>query len=118
MSNRSNGVLRGAWHQLLDGDRMWGSVSVRPDRFGMKDIFATHSGSDGVSRWSSRFSYECEDGIVRPMSALWADDRPAALRTLIAALRLVACETLCPATRRAFLHDSDLALAGHAASLH
>jgi hypothetical protein len=35
MSDSRNGVLRCAWHQLLDGDRMWGSVSVRPDRFGV-----------------------------------------------------------------------------------
>ncbi|MGO4446508.1 DUF6611 family protein [Mycobacterium sp. 2YAF39] len=35
MSKSHNGVLRCAWHQLLDGDRPWGSVSVRPDRFGV-----------------------------------------------------------------------------------
>lgn len=35
MSNSHNGVLRCAWHQLLDGDRRWGSIDVRPDRFGV-----------------------------------------------------------------------------------
>ena len=30
-----NGLLRRGWSRLLDGDRAWGSIEVRPDRFGI-----------------------------------------------------------------------------------
>ena len=33
MSN--SGLLSSAWGHLLDGDRPWGSIDVRPDRFGV-----------------------------------------------------------------------------------
>src|SRR5689334_13900125 len=29
------GLLRRGWQRLLDGDRRWGSIDVRPDRFGV-----------------------------------------------------------------------------------
>ena len=29
------GLLRRGWRRLLDGDRGWGSVDIRPDRFGV-----------------------------------------------------------------------------------
>jgi len=35
MSTNRDSLLRCAWHHLLDGDRPWGSVDVRPDRFGV-----------------------------------------------------------------------------------
>lgn len=35
MSNSRDGLLSSAWRQLLDGHRPWGSVDVRPDRFGV-----------------------------------------------------------------------------------
>lgn len=35
MSNSRYRLLSCAWHQLLDGDRPWGSIDVRPDRFGV-----------------------------------------------------------------------------------
>jgi hypothetical protein len=31
----ANGLLRRSWLRLLDGDRPWGSIDVRPDRFGV-----------------------------------------------------------------------------------
>ena len=31
----SSGSARRAWHRLLDGDRSWGSIDVRSDRFGV-----------------------------------------------------------------------------------
>ncbi len=30
-----SGLLRRGWRRALDGDRRWGSVDIRPDRFGM-----------------------------------------------------------------------------------
>jgi len=30
-----SGLLRRGWSRLLDGDRVWGSIEVRPDRFGV-----------------------------------------------------------------------------------
>ena len=30
-----SGLLRRGWSRLLDGDRAWGSIEVRPDRFGV-----------------------------------------------------------------------------------
>jgi hypothetical protein len=30
-----SGLLRRGWLRLLDGDRPWGSIDVRPDRFGV-----------------------------------------------------------------------------------
>lgn len=30
-----SGLLRRGWRRLLDGDRPWGSIDVRPDRFGV-----------------------------------------------------------------------------------
>jgi hypothetical protein len=30
-----SGLLRRGWTRLLDGDRAWGSIEVRPDRFGV-----------------------------------------------------------------------------------
>jgi hypothetical protein len=30
-----NGLLRRSWLRVLDGDRPWGSIDVRPDRFGV-----------------------------------------------------------------------------------
>lgn len=35
MSKSDNGLLSSAWDHLLDGHRPWGSVDVRPDRFGV-----------------------------------------------------------------------------------
>jgi len=35
MRNSHNGLLSSVWSQLLDGDRPWGSIDVRPDRFGV-----------------------------------------------------------------------------------
>lgn len=35
MSNSHNGLLSTFWSQFLDGDRPWGSIDVRPDRFGV-----------------------------------------------------------------------------------
>jgi hypothetical protein len=32
---RGSGLLRRGWSRLLDGDRVWGSIEVRPDRFGV-----------------------------------------------------------------------------------
>lgn len=29
------GVVRRAWRQALDGDRVWGHIDIRPDRFGV-----------------------------------------------------------------------------------
>src|ERR1700755_1686689 len=29
------GLLRRAWQRALDGDRRWGSIDIRPDRFGV-----------------------------------------------------------------------------------
>jgi hypothetical protein len=34
-SDARPGPLQRAWHQALDGNRPWGSVEVRPDRFGV-----------------------------------------------------------------------------------
>ena len=30
-----SGLLRRGWQRLLDGDRPWGSIDIRPDRFGV-----------------------------------------------------------------------------------
>jgi hypothetical protein len=30
-----SGLLRRSWQRLLDGDRRWGSIDIRPDRFGV-----------------------------------------------------------------------------------
>jgi len=30
-----SGLLRRGWSRLLDGDRAWGSIEIRPDRFGV-----------------------------------------------------------------------------------
>jgi hypothetical protein len=30
-----SGLLRHGWQRLLDGDRRWGSIDIRPDRFGV-----------------------------------------------------------------------------------
>src|SRR5258707_12438425 len=30
-----SGLLRRGWLRLLDGDRPWGSIDIRPDRFGV-----------------------------------------------------------------------------------
>ncbi|MFG1930804.1 DUF6611 family protein [Mycobacterium sp. NPDC048908] len=30
-----SGLLRRGWSRLLDGDRAWGSMEIRPDRFGV-----------------------------------------------------------------------------------
>src|SRR6185503_14491494 len=30
-----SGLLRLAWQRALDGDRRWGSIDIRPDRFGV-----------------------------------------------------------------------------------
>jgi hypothetical protein len=30
-----SGLLRRGWSRLLDGDRVWGSIEIRPDRFGV-----------------------------------------------------------------------------------
>ena len=30
-----SGLLRRAWQRALDGDRRWGSIDIRPDRFGV-----------------------------------------------------------------------------------
>ena len=35
MTESRNGLLSCAWQHLLDGDRRWGSIDVRPDRFGV-----------------------------------------------------------------------------------
>lgn len=35
MRNSHHGLLSTAWSQLLDGHRRWGSIDVRPDRFGV-----------------------------------------------------------------------------------
>jgi hypothetical protein len=35
MDDRRAGLLRRGWLRLLDGDRPWGSIDVRPDRFGV-----------------------------------------------------------------------------------
>lgn len=35
MRKSHNGLLSTAWSRLLDGDRPWGSIDVRPDRFGV-----------------------------------------------------------------------------------
>jgi hypothetical protein len=35
MDDRRTGLLRRGWLRLLDGDRPWGSIDVRPDRFGV-----------------------------------------------------------------------------------
>jgi hypothetical protein len=32
---RGSGLLRRGWLRMLDGDRPWGSIEVRPDRFGV-----------------------------------------------------------------------------------
>src|SRR6476659_5562080 len=29
------GLLRRGWSRLLDGDRVWGAIEIRPDRFGV-----------------------------------------------------------------------------------
>jgi hypothetical protein len=34
-SATGSGLLRRAWSRLLDGDRAWGSLEIRPDRFGV-----------------------------------------------------------------------------------
>jgi uncharacterized protein DUF6611 len=34
-SNAAPGLLRRGWSRLLDGDRPWGSIDIRPDRFGL-----------------------------------------------------------------------------------
>src|ERR1044072_5235143 len=34
LGNRT-GLLRRGWLRLLDGDRRWGSIDIRPDRFGV-----------------------------------------------------------------------------------
>jgi len=35
MDDRGTGLLRRGWLRLLDGDRPWGSIDIRPDRFGV-----------------------------------------------------------------------------------
>jgi len=35
MDDRRTGLLRRGWLRLLDGDRPWGSIDIRPDRFGV-----------------------------------------------------------------------------------
>jgi hypothetical protein len=35
MDARGSGLLRHGWQRLLDGDRRWGSIDIRPDRFGV-----------------------------------------------------------------------------------
>lgn len=35
MDERRTGLLRRGWLRLLDGDRPWGSLDIRPDRFGV-----------------------------------------------------------------------------------
>jgi len=35
MNDRRAGLVRRGWLRLLDGDRPWGSIDIRPDRFGV-----------------------------------------------------------------------------------
>lgn len=35
MDDRQPGLLRRGWLRVLDGDRPWGSIDIRPDRFGV-----------------------------------------------------------------------------------
>lgn len=34
-TREGSGLLRRGWLRLLDGDRCWGSIDIRPDRFGV-----------------------------------------------------------------------------------
>ncbi len=34
-TREGSGLLRRGWLRLLDGDRSWGSIDIRPDRFGV-----------------------------------------------------------------------------------
>jgi hypothetical protein len=35
MDDTATGLMRRGWQRLLDGDRPWGSIDIRPDRFGV-----------------------------------------------------------------------------------
>jgi hypothetical protein len=35
MDDRRPGLIRRGWLRVLDGDRPWGSIDIRPDRFGV-----------------------------------------------------------------------------------
>jgi Family of unknown function (DUF6611) len=54
MDDRRTGLLRRSWLRLLDGDRPWGSIDVRPDRFGVtryRLVVFPPGISDSERRW-------------------------------------------------------------------
>ncbi len=54
----------------------------------VRDIFRPHSNVAGtLTRWTDRFHYDGEDGVRRPFSDLWQNDRPPLLEPLFAFLR-------------------------------
>jgi hypothetical protein len=55
----------------------------------VRDLVRHYPGCPGGrDRWTDRFFYECDDGIVRPFASLWRHEAPALLKPLFAALRL------------------------------
>lgn len=42
----------------------------------------------GWTRWSDRFFYRCDDGSVKPLSALWGDSPPALVRYFLGFTRI------------------------------
>jgi hypothetical protein len=66
----------------------------------LKDIFRPYETATGeLSRWTSRFFYEGEDGVRRPLSELWQGTRHDFLQPLFAFLRISDSRHLRPALR-------------------
>lgn len=64
----------------------------------VKDIVRCHPEAQRP-RWVDRFFYQCEDGVTRPIAALWPNEGPALLRLVFAMLRLSESQSLRAALR-------------------
>ncbi len=64
----------------------------------VKDIVRCHPEAQRP-RWVDRFFYQCEDGVTRPIAALWPNEGPALLRSVFAMLRLSESQSLRAALR-------------------
>lgn len=66
----------------------------------VRDIFRAHSAAGAEpSHWTGRFFYEGRDGVRRPLSAVWRNDRLALPKPLLAFLHASESERLRPALR-------------------
>jgi hypothetical protein len=56
----------------------------------LTQILADHESHGlGWKRWSDRAFYSCDDGVVRPLSALWGKREPAVLRIFIRGVQML-----------------------------